>query len=274
MPEPDFDSSFMRQILYSLSSYSVAGKIVVITGNLQGIDLIVAHVCVWANVSHIILVGPQECALMTASARLQVTVDGCGTSTRIHARMAAITDIDQIASVFFSVRQNIGIPDLLILCTPSRCSSRLMHEYTIEDAVRHLDLNDESKKGFISNFLMPGTRKRKILIDLSIIADEHLPKSSLSGPESQLHRYFLAYVLKLEREWVFTFHDILHGFVTTKRLGEKLNRRNQAWVFADSMYLFAATMQRLMKSNSGPCLSARALAPARKDRLNIRWHGT
>lgn len=233
MSEADLDSSLIRQIFRTLSSYSVSGKIAVITGSFHGIDLVVAHVCVYAKVSHIILVGSRECTLLTAKGHLKVSVEECGASTRIYTRTADITDIDRIASIFFGVRRRIGIPDLLILCTPSRCPSRPVHEYTIEDVTQHLDLNDKSKKGFIRNFLTPGTRKRKTLIDLSIIANEHLP-NLVSGQEIKAHRHFLAYAWKKGRDWFLTFHDILHGLVTTKRLGEKLNRRSQAWVVADS----------------------------------------
>ena len=131
------DSSLIRQIFRNLSSYSVAGKIAVITGPFQGIDIIVAHACVWAQMSHMILVGPQESTLMIAKAQLKVTVDECGTSTRVHAHTADSTDIGRVASIFFRVRRQIDIPDLLILCTPSRFSSRLVNEYAVENIVRH-----------------------------------------------------------------------------------------------------------------------------------------
>ena len=236
MTEPTLDSSFVRQILHNLSSYSVAGKIAVITGTFNGIDRVVAHVCVWAKVSHIILVGPQECTLKTVKTHLKVTVHKCGSSARIYTHTADLTDIDQIASIFFGVRRMVGIPDLLILCTPSECPSKPVHEYKIEDIIQHLDVNEKSKKGFIGNFLTPGTRKIKTLVDLSIIVDHCLPESMASGKETKAHRYFWTCALKKDREWALTFHDILHGLITTKKLGEKLERRSQAWVFADSMY--------------------------------------
>lgn len=264
------DNFLIRQVLRVLSSYSVAGKITVITGPFQGIDIVVAHACVWAKMSHIILVGPQESTLMAAKAQLKVSVDGCGASTRVHAHAAEITDIDRIASIFFNVRRRIGIPDLLILCTPSRFSSGLVHEYAIEDIVRHLDLNEKSKKAFTDNFLTPGTRKRKTLIDLSMIADEHLPRSLKSEQKSKPHRHFLTYAMKKDREWFLVFHDIRHGLVTTKRLGENLHKGSQAWVLADSRYVSTFAEPRLMSLNSRLFLSARAVVPARKDRLNIQ----
>ncbi|CAF9939960.1 hypothetical protein IMSHALPRED_001697 [Imshaugia aleurites] len=247
MTEPTLDSSFVRQILHNLSSYSVAGKIAVITGTFDGIDRVVAHVCVWARMSHIILVGPQECTLKTVKAHLKVTVHKCGSSARIHAHTADLTDIDQIASIFFGVRRRVGIPDLLILCTPSGCPSKPVHEYTIEDIIQHLDVNEKSKKGFIGNFLTPGTRKRKTLVDLSIIVDHYLPESMASGKEIKAHRYFWTCALKKDREWALTFHDILHGLVATKKLGEKLERRSQAWVFADSTYTAAGCKAKTNK---------------------------
>lgn len=134
----------------------------------------------WANLSYIILVGSQEVTLLTAKASLKLTIKECGASTRIHAYTAETTDIDRIASIFFGVRQSINVPNLLILYTPSQYSNRLIHSYTIEDVIQHLDINEKNKKSFIYNFLTPGTRKRKTLIDLSMISEVHLLMSVTS----------------------------------------------------------------------------------------------
>lgn len=196
MSELLLDSLLIRKIFHTISSYSVTGKVAVITGSFDGIDLVIARACVWANMSHVILVGSQECNLLAAKACLKRTVDECRASTRIHVHTAEATDIDRIATIFFSVRRSVDVPDLLILCTPSQYSSKLVHEYTIKDIVRQLNLNERSKKGFIDNFLTPGTRKRKTLIDLSMISDEHLPKSVVSGLRSKPYSHFLTYALK------------------------------------------------------------------------------
>ena len=49
MSKLDLDGSFIRQMFLTLSSYSIIGKIAVITGSFQGTGLAVAHVCAWAK---------------------------------------------------------------------------------------------------------------------------------------------------------------------------------------------------------------------------------
>ena len=126
---------------------------------------------------------------------------------------------------------------------------------------KHLNFNERSKKGFIENFLTPGTRKRKALIDLSIIP---VPGNLTSTQQSRVHRHFLAYVLKEDREWLLTFHDLLYDLITTKKLGGMLDRRSEAWVSADCRYTFAAAEQRLMFRTVDPaCRLALWLLPER-----------
>lgn len=48
-------------MFYTVSLYLIVDKVAVITGSFHSIDLIVAHICVWAKMSYIILVGSQEC---------------------------------------------------------------------------------------------------------------------------------------------------------------------------------------------------------------------
>lgn len=91
MFKSNVDRLFLYKIFHTISSYSIVDGVAMITGSFHGTDLIVAHVCVWANLSHIIFVGSREVTLLTAKASLNLTVENYA---KIHiSRLYAIYSI-------------------------------------------------------------------------------------------------------------------------------------------------------------------------------------
>ena len=225
MAEQNLVLSFTAQIFRVLCSYPISGKTVLLSGAARGHGLAIAQACVMATASHLILVGPNHTDLAEAKAFLESTMEDPIKQTVVHTYFSQDVDQDRIASIFFAVRSELGTPDVLILGNACPAPDKPIFEYNADDIDTCLDLNAKGKKAFIQNFLAPGTKKRKILINVSISAGA---QNTIWRGRDWNAMQLLAHGNEEGGKWAFTVYDLLSDLISTQKIGGALIRRGQA----------------------------------------------
>lgn len=238
MPQYDLIDSFRTRIYGILSSYHIAGKIVVMNEGMHGVGIAIAQACVMVRVAHVVLVDSNESRLARAKDCVDRTIDELSARTVVHTFTAENMDQERITSIFFALRSTIGIPDALILRNGSRIHDNTILEYTAnksvlryttEDIQRCLYFNESSKVAFIQNLLAPGTKKRKTLINLAVV-EGYKDREAEDGDV----RHFFAHARKFYGDWAYTVHEFFINKISAQLLRGATN--GAGWVWDDGGY--------------------------------------
>jgi len=213
MAQQAISQSFVIEIYKSLRSYPVAAKIAVVNGGVRGLGVAMAQACVMAKMAHIVLVDVDEKCLRAVKSQLELTMNEFNARTKIHTCAASEMEPERIASIFFSIRYKIGIPDLLLLGYKQAAIDKPVLEYTTDDVSKCFDLDDKTRKSFVYNFLAPGTKQRKSLITVAVVRD-----TETGSKKHNTVTHFLAHAKTHNGDTWFTVHDLMCDPISARSL--------------------------------------------------------
>lgn len=140
--------------------------------------------------------------------------------------------MDRITSIFFQTRSIIGIPDILVLGSVYRDAKKSLLAYDAADLDACLS-NTERRNGLcVQNFLVSGTRKEKILINLCIVDTCYHEESNIAKEKRML---CFGHARRLGVVWNLDVHDLLQQQVSTRVVSTRADRNN-GWIWDERQF--------------------------------------
>ena len=186
MSQPDLHTSFTkntyRQIYSEVAPNNPAitanGKIVIIAGGSKGIGRTIANAFGTANAMAVVLLARNKTDLEDAKNLLNSIFD----KTIFCYCSVDITNSNAIAKVFQSIRDNLGEPNVLILCAAYLHSLKTALELPEKELDQSFEVNFKANVNLVRQFFDPKKEYDhvKIIINVSTVA-AHTQQSTMSA---------------------------------------------------------------------------------------------
>lgn len=210
---------------------SAEGKTVVVTGGSQGIGLAICTAFAEAGASNLIIVSRRATPFDMAMIMLEKNHP----ATTVTVFRASITDSEATGEIFDTVRTRMELePDILILCTASKCTQGPILEIPEEEIQLDFDTNVTANLNWVRHFLLPESARKapnkKIINVSSCSAHMTLPYRGSYGASKEAFVHLLAHVQHDHVDTgvkIFNFHP--GGVLTSMTRAMGMNEDSFPW---------------------------------------------
>ena len=201
MSQPFLDIGFTKTyhkntyeaISPSNPSLSARGKTILVTGGTAGIGFSIVKSLAIAGASNIIIIARRPEALAETKKNIETSYP----STKIHTFTAAITDSEEIKSIFAQIRdERIDEPDVLILNAAILNFPAPTLSIPVDEITSSFETNVMANLNLVRNYLTPDTlnKPKKIINISSTVAHALLPMFAAYGASKLAFVHLLLYI--------------------------------------------------------------------------------
>lgn len=175
-----------------------------------------AQNCVMARIRSLVLLDSDEGSLAEAKEHLESMAEQIPSPIKIYTFATGTADWDRITSIFFQIRSIIGIPDILVLEGVYRDLRKSFLAYDAADLDACLSITERRSSFCMRNFLVSGTKKKKILINLCVVTRYYNGEQVASKQMKEQSMLSFGHARRSGMVWNLDVHDLLQQQVSTR----------------------------------------------------------